>query len=105
MKAHQSDSKLQNQIYSYMEHFTPYTKQQFINEVNEHAIKKSEDEVRTHERNLQKEINQIMPDLVKKWKNDCAHVDVQRAAYKGTEKPEHVFRYPRRKFQWNENLK
>lgn len=105
MKGHQSDSKLQNQIYTYMEHFTPYTKQQFISEVNEYAIKKSEIEVRTHERILQKEINQILSDPIKKYKEDCDRVKEQRAAYQGTEKPEHVFRYPRRKCQWNDNLK
>lgn len=104
-KAHQSDAKLQNQIFNYLEQLTPYTKQQLMNEVKEYAIKKSENDVRTLERILQKEINQIMPGVKEKYDQDVKRVEEQRAAYPGTEKPEHIFRNPRRKFPWNDNLR
>lgn len=105
IKAHQSDSKLQNQIYNYLEQLTPYSKQHLMNEVKEYAIKKSESDVRTKERMLQKKINHIMPSLKEKYDIDLKKAEEQRASYQGTEKPEHLFRNPRRKFQWNEDLR
>lgn len=105
IKAHQSDSKLQNHIYSYLEQLTPYSKQHLMNEVTEYAIKKNENEVRTQERILQKEINQMMPVIKEKYDIDVKKIDQQRATYQGNEKPEHLFRYPRRKFPWNDSLR
>ncbi|XP_031620313.1 yemanuclein-like isoform X2 [Contarinia nasturtii] len=104
-KAHQSDSKLLNQIYNHLEQFTSYTKQQLMNEVKDYAVKKSENDVRTQERSLQKDITQIMPSLKEKYDQDSKRIDEQRAAYHGTEKPEQVFKNPRRKFVWNEHLR
>lgn len=105
IRAH--DSKLQTQIYNYLEKCLPYTKQQLTSEVNEYAIKKSESDVRTHERNLQKEINQIMPSIKEKYEYEVKRTEEQRAAYQALpgEKPEHQIRNPRRKFQWNDNLR
>lgn len=105
VKAHQNDSKIQNQIYTYLEQLTPYTKQQMVNEVKEYAIKKIENDVRTQERILQKEINQIMPGVKEKYDQEMKRVEEQRAANQGTEKSEHTFRNPRRKFPWNDNLR
>lgn len=104
-KAHQSDSKTQGQIYSYLEKVLPYSKSQLMNEVKEYAIRKCENDVRTQERNLQKEINQIMPSLMEKYDIELKRIEEQRAAIPGTDKPEHVLRNPRRKFQWTENLR
>lgn len=105
IKAHQSDSKLQNQIYNYLEQFTTYTRQQLMQEVKEYALKKSENDVRTQERILQKEICQIMPGVKEKYEQEIKRVEEQRAAYQGTEKPEYIFRNPRRKFPWTDNLR
>lgn len=76
-----------------------------MNEVKEYAIRKCENDVRTQERNLQKEINQIMPSLMEKYDIELKRIEEQRAAIPGTDKPEHVLRNPRRKFQWTENLR
>ncbi|XP_055325031.1 yemanuclein isoform X2 [Sitodiplosis mosellana] len=105
IKAHQSDSKIHNQIFTYLEHLTPCTKQQMMNEVKDYAIKKSEMDVRTQERILQKEINQIMPAVKERFDQEMKRVEEQRAAHQGSEKPEHTFRNPRRKFHWNDSLK
>lgn len=104
-KAHQSDSKLKNQIYSYLEHLTPYSKQQLSNEVKEYVIKKNEIEVRTLERILQKEINQIMPGIRQKYEQEMKRVEEQRMAHQGTDRPEQSIRNPRRKFVWSESLR
>lgn len=105
VKAHLSDSKLLNQIYGYLEQFLPFTKQQLVNEVNEYEIKRIESSVRTQERILQKEINQIMPGVKEKYDMDVKRIEELRAAYKGSEKPEHQYRNPRRKFPWNDSLR
>lgn len=100
-----SDSKVQNQIYSYLEQLLPFTKQQMISEVNEYEIRKIEESVRTQERNLQKDINQIMPGVKEKYDVDVKRIDEQRAAQQGTDKSDHQFRYPKQKFAWNDSLR
>lgn len=105
MKAHQTDSKIQSQIYSYLENVLPHSKQQLVNEVKEYAIRKCENEVRALERNLQKDINQIMPGIKERYDSDLKRVEEQRAAYHGSEKPEQQFRNPRKKFPWNDSLR
>lgn len=105
IKANQSDPKLQNEIYNYLEKCLPYTKQQMINEVNDCEIKKIEKNVRDQERILQKEINQIMPGVKEKYDSDVKRIEEQRAAHQGTDKAEHQFRNPRRKFPWNDSLR
>lgn len=88
-----------------MEQLTPYTKQQLTSEVNEHAIKKSENDVRTHERILQKEINQIMPGVEERYLHEVKKAEELKAAAKGTDKSEQIIRNPRKKFPWNDNLR
>lgn len=88
-----------------MEQVMPYTKQSLMHEVREYAIKKSENDVRTQERNVQKDISQIMPSIIERYDQEVKKIDEQRAAYQGTEKPESVFKNPRRKFVWNEHLR
>lgn len=104
-KAHQSDEKMQVQIYEYLENVLPYNKQQLLNERNEYAIQKIENEVRIQERNVQKDINQIMPGVKERYEMELKKVEEQRSAYQGSEKPEHQFRNPRRRFPWNDNLR
>lgn len=93
------------QIYSYLEKVLPYSYQQFEKEVNDIAINKIQSEVRSLEREMQMEINNLMPGAEANHKIDLKRVEEQRAMYKGSEKPEHQFRNPRRKFPWNIKLK
>lgn len=104
IKAYQSDSEMQNQIYNYLEKVLPYNKKQLMNEIKEFAIRKCENDVRTLERNLQKEINQIMPGVKEKYDIEVKKIEEQKAAYQGTDKHEHKFRNPPRKFPWTDNL-
>lgn len=88
-----------------MEQVTAFTKQQYMNELKDFTIKKNENEMRTQERILQKEICQIMPGVKEKYEQEYKRMEEQRLAYQGTEKPDHIFRNPRRKFPWNDNLR
>lgn len=83
----------------------PYSKQQFEKEVNDIAIKRTQSEVRSLEREMQMEINNLMPNAEANYKIELKRVEDQRALYKGNEKPDHQFRNPRRKFPWNNKLK
>lgn len=83
----------------------PYSKQQLEKEVNDIAIKKIQTEVRCLEREVQMEINNLMPGATTNYEIDLKRVEEQRALYKGNEKPEHQFRNPRRKFPWNSKLR
>lgn len=83
----------------------PYSKQQFEKEVNDIAIKRIQSEVRSLEREMQMEISNVMPNAETTYKIELKRVEDQRAMHKGSEKPEHQFRNPRRKFPWNNKLK
>lgn len=102
VKANQSDS---TQIYGYLEKVLPYSKQQLEKEVNDIGIRRIQSEVRSLEREMQMEINSVMPNAEANYKLELKRVEEQRAIYKGSDKPEHQFRNPRRKFPWNNKLK
>lgn len=101
INASQRDS---TQIYSYLEKVLPYSKQQLEKEVNDIAIKKIQSEVRVLEREVQMEINNLMPGAISNYEIDLKRVEEQRALHKGSDKPEQ-FRNSRRKFPWNSKLR
>lgn len=105
MTAHQTDSKVQNQIYTYLERVLPYSKHQLTNEVKEYAIKKCESEVRTMERTLQKDINQIMPIAKEKYENDVKKIEQQRAMCQTNDKSDVQIAKAKRRFPWNDKLR
>lgn len=102
IKANQRDSI---QIYNYLEKVLPYSKQQFEKGVNDIAITKIQSEVRSLEREMQMEINNLMPSADANYKIELKRVEDLRAMHKGSEKPEQQFRNPRRKFPWNNKLR
>lgn len=83
----------------------PYSKQQLEKEVNDITIKRIQSEVRSLEREMQMEINNVMENAETTYKIDLKRVEDLRAMHKGSDKPEHQFRNPRRKFPWNSKLK
>lgn len=78
-----------------------------MNEFQEYVIRKCEDEVRTQERVLQNEINQMMPSIKEKYEIEIKKLVQQRAvSLQGSaEKPEQLLRYPRCKFPWKDSLR
>lgn len=100
INASQKDSA---KIYSYLERVLPYSKPQLEKGVNDIAIKRIQSEVRSLEREVQMEINSLMPSAESNYKIDLKKVEDQRALQKGSEKPEQI-RNPRRKFPWNAKL-
>lgn len=82
----------------------PYSKQRFEKEVNDIAIKRLQTEVRALERELQMEINKLMPGAEANYMIELKKIEQQRALLQGSDKPEQL-RNPRRKFPWNSYLK
>lgn len=104
-QAQKLKSEDRSQVYAYLERHLPFSKQIWMNEVNNFAIGKVENSLKATERQVRKSIMEIMPNVLDNYQAELKRVNDLKAAAKLNDKTEQQFKNPRKKFVWNESLR
>lgn len=99
-------SSIQVQVYKQLEIFIPCPKKAILSKVNRFRTQKAEGNVKAEVKKLKMAVNNIMPDLVRKFDDDLKEFEGKKNINHiiGTGSPlEH--KQPRRRFHWNDNLR